>query len=618
MTAEQLEQLWADAKARIKTENDAKQSVRTQALEVGVPWPKSERSEAVSEEVAFAGVRAANDGVTQAETALTHAKTTLEHAQATFGATVDEKLALIRSETRYWQGGLETSSVPVSPPAPTPQPVAPKLSLKTGKRTFKGKAAELARLLDAHLSQGDQVVQNIRHVPKGWDPSQLWPKEHTNPRGRKLNFGANPVQRGVWSGYGMVNYFHLMLTGDVRCLDIALQHLKLGLAGLIVQGGVNTTETDAWLGIPYGTSDGAGTTAANTYTNLEAMLLGGAGAHAHSAWENPTPERLQLVNEYRAFFWLHHVPRWVSEFGAEWSAKEPTYERKNFAHSNLNAGGNAVLIAEIETGMFRAGMTKPVTVDLPDGFDGKTKRKTKAFVSEGGKIRWFEGDGRTVSLAPGTSADKRTHPLYKQACAIFKQFVNPVTFRIVYGDDIKDPEMRRLYGKTGCAVWDQRTNRPGFTANSGYNQMTYAALEVLKQQGVIADVLGGTDKADAFMAAIAGGVSVGLLPERFVKDGKTSYVQDDPDTERVSHAYLVNGRDVRAFGGGTKGNETDDSPEWCAELYALPAYADPADLIAPKSERLLEHAVKVWDKDREGFAGDAVARLYNEVVRGRA
>ena len=527
-------------------------------------------------------------------------------------ALIDDVRAM-RAEVKRLDARVSAASVP--------KPVASKLSLKvsTTPRKFRGKAAELAALLDAHLDRGDEVAQNIRHVPKGWDPSQGWPKEHVNPRGREQHFGANPVQRGALSGYGMVNYFHLMLTGDSRCLDIAHRHLELALAGLIVQGGVNTTETDEWLGIPYGSSVGAGFTAANTYTNLEAMLLAGAGAHAHSAWENPTSEGLRLVNEYRAFFWLHHVPRWVSEFGAEWSAKEPTYERKNFAHANLNAAANAVLIAEIETGMFRAGMTKPVTVNLPDGFDGKTKRKTRDFaVDKDGKIRWFDGDGRTVSLAPGTSADKRTHPLYKQACAIFRQFHNSLTFRIAYGDDIKDPEMRRLYSKTGCAYWDQRTNRRGFTANSGYNQMSYAGTEVLKLEGVIADVLGGAEEAEAFMAAVAGGVSVGMLPERLLKDGKTAYVFDDPDTERVSHAYLVNGRDVRAFGGVTEGNETDDSPEWCAELYALPAYADPADRIAPSSERLLEHAVKSWGKDRESFAGDAVARLYSEVLRGRA
>lgn len=507
--------------------------------------------------------------------------------------------------------------------ANVPKPVAPKLSLKVGKRTFRGKAAELAAALDAHLDAGDLIAQNIRHVPKGWDPSQGWPKEHVNPRGRELHFGANPVQRGAMSGYGMVNYFHLMLTGDVRCLEIALRHLKLALAGLIVQGGVNTTETDEWLGIPYGSSGGTGLSSANRYTNLEAMLLGGFGAHARSLWENPTPEGLTLINQYRVFFWKHHVPRWVAQFGADWSPQEPTYERKNFAHSNLNSASNLVQIAVIETGMFRAGMTQPVTVDLPDGFDGVTKRKTRDFVKDkDGSLRWVEGDGRTVALAPGTSADVRTHPSYKQACAIFDQFHNPLTFRIAYGNDIKDPEMRALYGKTGCAYWDQRTNRRDFTANSGYNEMSVSALEVLKQGGVIADVLGGQEKAEAFMQAVAGGVSVGMLPEEMVAAGKTAYVFDNPvvnaEGKLVSGSYLLNGRDVRAFGGAAEGGQTDDSPEWCAQLYALPAYADPADRIAPSSERLLKHAVNTWGKDRTAFAGDAVARLYNEVMRGRA
>lgn len=588
---EQLEAALPDLEAELKapiSKADAVRDVpRREAAKLGIKDDRSPPPVAPDELEAFTKLRAA-----------------VSTAAVTLGSAVDvsaDKAEHILGDGDYWRGRVKTFKAAQA---------APKLSLKAGKRTFKGEAAHIASAISAHLSAPDEDLERIRAAPKDWEPDGPYPPEHTNPRGRQIAFGANPVQRGGLSGYGMVNYVALLTTGDERCVERSAAHLGKAIAGLTVRGGVNTTEDDGWLGWRYGMSSLSAGAGAGTYTALEAALMGGGASHARVLWENRTPERLELVHQYRAFRWLHHVPRWVKAKG-EPTAKEPTYTRRNFAHSNMSEAVDALQIAIIETGMFRAGMAAPMTVTLPDGFNDKTRRTVP-----GG------GDGRTVALARGTSADLKTHPGYKQAVAIFRQFNNGVTIRVAYGDDIKDPAMRALYGVTGAMYWDQTTLAPRFTANSGYNQMTYSGLLVLHLEGVIADVLGGQVKADAFMAAAAGGTSVGLLPEEMVSRGVTAYVFDNPvkneDGKLVSGSYLVNGKDVRAFGGAAEGGQTDDSFEWDAELYGVLAPWDPADRIAKKTAELREHALKTGDGEPTRSAGGLASRMLNEIVRGRA
>lgn len=479
-------------------------------------------------------------------------------------------------------------------------------------RRFRGEAAHIAAALAEHISAPDRMIGNVRPVPDDWDPAGFYPAAYEVVRGGKAvkrPMGANPILRYVGS-YGYVLFFGALTTGDPRWFRRSFEHLKAINNAHNIAGGAGTTETDGLLGIVYGTT-GAGEvgSGALTHTPLEAALQGGPAADARLAWEAVGEqfgvrhaELLTEVDRWRALLRRHHMVRWGRKRGRVtksnpdgWpDASNPSVTGRDFAHSNLSEGAASLELAIIETEMYRKGMRAPVRVDLPRGIT------------------------ETIGLSVGTSDKLEAHPGFRHACDIFRQFLNPKRIHTFFGDDIRDPAMRALYGPTGCTVWDQTTTGPRFTANSGYNAISFPCLYMLDEGGVLAAVLGSQAKADAWLAALAGGVSVSMLPERLVTQGKTAFVMDDPLNTRESRQFLLDGKPVRPFGGDADGIATDDSPEWDSELYGLPAAHDPADRIAKKTAELRQHAIDKWGKDPAAMAGGLVSRLYNEIYRGRA
>lgn len=126
MTQPELDKLWNDAKERINLVNLPQQSARKEALKVGVAWPPTESTEAVSEVVAFDALTAANETVLQAQAAL-------ETAVVSFQNTVDEKIALINRNTAYWKAGLEVKRLEVEAAKPKP-PIIDKPPVKVLKK----------------------------------------------------------------------------------------------------------------------------------------------------------------------------------------------------------------------------------------------------------------------------------------------------------------------------------------------------------------------------------------------------------------------------------------------------------------------------------------------------
>lgn len=474
----------------------------------------------------------------------------------------------------------------------------------------------IVKALGAHLNAPDPTLEDIRPVPTDWDPAGVFPAAYTIVRGTKTvrrAFGAYLTLRGD-GGYAKTVFFGALTTGDPRWHKRAYEHLKAGTDAQTVKGGVNTTASDGLLSHAYGTS-GAGNVVKESATvlPLEASLQGGRAAYARLSWEAyassadvgvPKDELLREVDRWRASLRLHHMVRWgrffrrVTPDNPEgWPSEEnPGVTGRNFAHSDLEEAEASKELAVIETEMYKRGMRAPVKVSLPGGFT------------------------HVLSLSKGTSDRPLTHPGWKHACAIVRRFVNPKRIHTFYGSDIRDPEMRRLYGETGCTIWDQSTTAPRFTANSGYNSISFTCLVMLEHDGVLTAVLGSREKADAWLKAVAGGCSVGMLPERLVEDGKTSYVFDDPLNSRESRQFLWDGRPVRRFGGTASGTATDDAHEWSFEPYGVLAPWDPADRIGPVTKLMDEHAARdpFHGKNTLSRAGGLVSRLYNEAKRGRA
>lgn len=551
----------------------------------------------------------------------------------------DEKLRTIGGDRKTLEARLNELKLEAAE-ADKPKGFRPSVKAVPGfsVSTFKGLARALAGELDAYLGGDDRNLDAVRGVPKGWDARQPWPEEHI-VRGEKRGFGANPALRG--DARNLENYYLGLYTmPDVRFVVRLFEHLRKGTDIMNTGGGVNTTEDDGLLGHLYG-SNADGTSAGGVYTPLETSFQGPRGQAARACYDNrhldipggPSGKEL----EQEAFRWMvayacHHVPRYVAFKGGEPTPDDPTYTERRFVHSDALEIMGCYQFAYLQTELFKRGVKK-ITVNLPDGFDEETGRQAwRPALDKAGRcvydrdakgnrvLRKIETDGRTLELWPGTSADIRTHPSYQHALWIIRAW-NPKCYRVAYGGDLKDARMRELYGKTGAMVFDQCTLHNRFTANSGYQGVTYANWAVFYFEGVVADALGSQEAADAFMRAMAGGCSVGMLPEDMLARGKTSYVHDNPDSRTVSRSYLVAGRDVRAFGGAAEGGQTDDAGEWDLEPYGALAFIDPGDRIGPATAHLRKVAIRedVLKRGRPSpRAGGLVSLLLNEVVRGRA
>ena len=85
---------------------------------------------------------------------------------------------------------------------------------------------------------------------------------------------------------------------------------------------------------------------------------------------------------------------------------------------------------------------------------------------------------------------------------------------------------------------------------------------------------------------------------------------DDPSSATKSRAFLLNGQDVRAFGGRTSGDETDDAHEWDNQLYGIFAAWDPGNRIAPITQQLRSASSNGADR-----AGGLVSMMFNARAR---
>ena len=428
---------------------------------------------------------------------------------------------------------------------------------------FTGDRLTFARTLDGYLAKLNDTLPSILAGNKAWSGSiKTWPSNCYNSRGEKVRFGAYNVLRIGMSGVSNRLFYSAMLSKHPGYVDASYKLLDRAISQLLNKGSErNYDENDGWLGWRYGTENNAyykikddGTNSVGKYPRLENSLNNGVAQHPYILWINrdtrtaggySKEQKLKLMNQGRAYFKLHHTPRWIDANrrttpGSPYPTRDqPTLCRQNFPHATLSQAEADVVFAQLETDMYVNNYRSTVTVDMPDGFSNQK-----------------------LSLEPGTSADVRTHPYYQRAVWTFESFNTPYGLRTAYGDDIRNSDMRRWYGNCGATYWGQRTikgRNSQFTANSGYNGLTFAAITYLFLGGVIRDSFGSTADAIRFMQGCAGGASH-MLPERLrTKNYQYCFVMDDPKNKDESNAYLFDGQKKRPFGGSATETTTTSS-----------------------------------------------------------
>ena len=424
---------------------------------------------------------------------------------------------------------------------------------------FSGERLTHMKLFDAYLDEIYRSLPGLRAANKAWSgSSNTWPSNCYDGKGtsksNRVSFGAYVMLRIAMSGKSNRQFFATMLSKHPGYVDAAYKLLDRAISQLLNAGSVGDhTKDDGWLGWRYGTSGNFGTvhgykddvSEIGEHIPLENALNNGTAQMPYILWINrdtrtaagySKDQKLKLMNQGRAYFKQHHIPRWTAKYGQP-TPSIPTICRRNFAHADLSEAESYLVFAQLETDMYVNGYRNTITVDMPDGFNNQK-----------------------VNLEPGTSADVRTHPWYQRAIWVFNVFRGEYCLRTAYGDDIRNSDMRRWYGSCGATYWGQRTikpkDNPQFTANSGYNGLTFPAIAYLFLGGVIRDALGSQTDAIRFMQGCAGGASH-MMPERLrTQKWQYCFVMDDPKNKDESNAYLVKGAKTRPF----KGSASETTP----------------------------------------------------------
>ena len=464
---------------------------------------------------------------------------------------------------------------------------------------FSGDRLTFAQFFDYYPIKAKEAIVNTRQANKSWSGSRdTWPSNCYDSRGNRVSFGAYDIMRRTLSGRSNRIYFAAMLSKHPAYVDLAYQLLDKLIGLLYAKGSVDAWDkNDGWLGWRYGTEVKSDSykDSVGLFPQLENSLYSGLGQNARLLWVNrntrtaggySTTQKLTIMNKARAYFKLHHTPRWIKNRGSQPTPSNPTLTVKNFAHADLAQASSDLAFAQLETDMYVNNYRSTVTVDMPDGFDNQK-----------------------VSLEPGTTADVRTHPYYKRALWTFTKFrtlkvgTGVGWFTTAYGDDIRNSDMRRWYGDCGASYWGQRTVKADnqFTANSGYNGLTFAGIACMFLGGVVRDSLGSTEKAIRFMQGCAGGASH-MLPER-LRTAKYQYcfVFDDPKDKYESNAYLYDGAKKRPFGGSatettTTSSNRETANNWDTDPVGIFGVWDPSGRLGQVNVEMRKAAGNLRDK----------------------